>query len=102
MRLCLEVGLLEGKRLTVDGTLVTANASPQWDQARAIGRSGEGLTHGAKGRRKNLSLFLILLKLLGSKARAAFQTVSAHRLGRKGECKGKTGTERRPTFWTLK
>ena len=25
---CLEAGLVEDKRLTVDGTLVTANASP--------------------------------------------------------------------------
>ncbi len=29
VRRCLEAGLVEGKRLTVDGTLVTANASPQ-------------------------------------------------------------------------
>jgi transposase len=29
VRRCLEVGLVEGKRLTVDGTIVTANASPQ-------------------------------------------------------------------------
>jgi len=29
VRRCLEVGLVEGKRLTVDGTMVTANASPQ-------------------------------------------------------------------------
>ena len=29
MRRCLEAGLVEGKRLTVDGTVVTANASPQ-------------------------------------------------------------------------
>ena len=29
VRRCLEAGLVEGKRLTVDGTVVTANASPQ-------------------------------------------------------------------------
>ena len=29
VRRCLEVGLVEGKRLTVDGTMVTANASPR-------------------------------------------------------------------------
>jgi transposase len=29
VRRCLEAGLVEGKRLTVDGTMVTANASPQ-------------------------------------------------------------------------
>ncbi len=29
VRRCLEAGLVEGKRLTVDGTLVTANASPR-------------------------------------------------------------------------
>lgn len=29
VRCCLEAGLVEGKRLTVDGTLVAANASPQ-------------------------------------------------------------------------
>jgi transposase len=29
VRRCLKAGLVEGKRLTVDGTLVTANASPQ-------------------------------------------------------------------------
>ena len=29
VRRCLEAGLVEGKRLTVDGTIVTANASPQ-------------------------------------------------------------------------
>src|SRR5499425_1317791 len=29
VRHCLEAGLVEGKRLTVDGTMVTANASPQ-------------------------------------------------------------------------
>ena len=29
VRCCLEVGLVEGKRLTVDGTVVIANASPQ-------------------------------------------------------------------------
>ena len=29
VRRCLEAGLVDGKRLTVDGTMVTANASPQ-------------------------------------------------------------------------
>lgn len=29
VRRCLEAGLVEGKRLTVDGTMVIANASPQ-------------------------------------------------------------------------
>jgi hypothetical protein len=29
VRCCLNAGLVEGKRLTVDGTVVTANASPQ-------------------------------------------------------------------------
>ena len=29
VRRCLEAGLVQGKRLTVDGTVVTANASPQ-------------------------------------------------------------------------
>jgi len=29
VRRCMEAGLVEGKRLTVDGTIVTANASPQ-------------------------------------------------------------------------
>src|SRR5262250_1475799 len=29
VRRCLKAGLVEGKRLTVDGTMVTANASPQ-------------------------------------------------------------------------
>src|SRR6516225_10037705 len=29
VRRCLAAGLVEGKRLTVDGTIVTANASPQ-------------------------------------------------------------------------
>jgi transposase len=29
VRRCLEAGLVEGKRLTLDGTMVTANASPQ-------------------------------------------------------------------------
>ena len=29
VRRCLEAGLVEGQRLTVDGTVVTANASPQ-------------------------------------------------------------------------
>ena len=44
VRRCLEVG----KRLTVDGTLVTANASPTRGETRAIAGSGEGLTDSAR------------------------------------------------------
>ena len=41
VRRCLEAGLVEGKRLTVDGTLVTANASPQrGTKPEQIARSG--------------------------------------------------------------
>src|SRR5712692_7132479 len=48
-RHCLEAGLVEGKRLTVDGTVVAANASPQRGaKPEQLEGGGQGLPHGAR------------------------------------------------------
>ena len=76
------------------------------DTSRSIGSGHQDWPPVLGGQLMNgariLCLLLILLKLLGSKTGAAFQTVSADRPGRRGDCKVNAGTERRPTFWTLK